>query len=189
MKICIIRHGETDWNKKGRLQGRENIPLNEEGLRQIEGTINYLNKNIWDKIITSPLLRAKQSAEIIAKNIGIKDIYEEENLIERDYGEASGMTAEERKKAFPDGKYNGIEDFEKLQQRVVGAIMKYKDKYYGKNIIIISHGAAINSLLSYLSNNEIGTGKTVLKNACITLLKYSEEEIEIIFYNKEAVEV
>ncbi len=191
MEICIIRHGETNWNKEGRLQGRENIPLNEEGIKQIKKTTEYLIKYKWDKIITSPLLRAKQSAEIIAKGIGLKDIIEEEEFIERDFGEASGMTVEEREKAFPDGKYKGMEIFEELQQRIVSSVNKYKNIYYGKNIIIISHGAVINSLLSYLSNNEIGTGKTVLKNACINLLRYNEKEkeLEIIFYDKQAIEL
>jgi broad specificity phosphatase PhoE len=64
MEICIIRHGETDWNKEKRLQGRENIPLNEEGINQIKNTIEYLKKYKWDIIITSPLSRAKQSAEL-----------------------------------------------------------------------------------------------------------------------------
>jgi uncharacterized phosphatase len=189
MKICIIRHGETDWNKQGKLQGREDISLNGEGIKQIEETIKYLKKYKWDEIVTSPLLRARQSAEIIAKNIGINEIHEEKDLIERDYGEASGMTAEERKTAFPDGKYEGIEEFEKLQQRIVGTIIKYREKYHGKNMLIISHGAAINSLLSFLSNNEAGTGKTALKNACITLLEYDEDKMEIIFYNKEATQL
>jgi len=189
MEICIIRHGETDWNKEGRLQGREDIPLNDEGIKQIEKTTDYLKKHKWDIIITSPLSRAKRSAEIIAKSIGLNEIIEEEMLVERDYGEASGMTAEERKKAFPDGTYNGMENIEELQQRIVGSVIKYKNKYYGKNIIIISHGSAINSLLSYLSNNEIGTRKTILKNAAISLLKYNEKELEIVFYNKQAMEL
>jgi uncharacterized phosphatase len=189
MRICIIRHGETDWNIKGKLQGRENIPLNKEGIKQIEGTIEYLKKYKWDKIITSPLLRARQSAEIIAKNIGINGIHEEENFIERDYGEVSGMTAKERKEAFPDGKYNGLEVFEDLQRRIVDSIIKYKKLYQGKNLIVVSHGKAINSLLSYLSNNEIGNGKTILKNACITLLEYNGNRLEIIFCNKEVKEL
>ena len=189
MEICIIRHGETDWNKEGKLQGREDIPLNEEGINQMKKNIEYLKKNKWDKIITSPLLRARQSAEIIAKSIGITEIIEDKNLIERDYGEASGMTVEERKKAFPDGKYKGMEVLEELQQRIVNSIIKYKEMYYGKNMIIISHGAAINSLLSYLSNKKIGSGETILKNACINLLKYNENEIKIEFYNKLATDL
>jgi len=190
MKICIIRHGETDWNKEGRLQGREDIPLNDEGIKQIEETAEYLKKDKWDIIITSPLSRAKQSAEIIAKSVGLKEIIEEENLVERDYGEASGMTVEERKMAFPDGICNDAEIPEALQQRMVDSIIiKYKEIYYGKNIIIVSHGAAINSLLSYLSNNEIGSGKTILKNACINLLEYNEKEFKIVFYNKQANEL
>jgi len=56
-------------------------------------------------------------------------------------------------------------------------------------MIIISHGAAINALLSYLSNNEIGSRKTILTNASINLLKYNENEIKIEFYNKQASEL
>jgi len=189
MEICIIRHGETDWNKEKRLQGRENIPLNEEGINQIKNTIEYLKKNKWDIIITSPLSRARQSAEIIAEDIGLTEIIEEENFTERDYGEASGLTEEERKKVFPNGIFNGVENIEELQQRMISSIKKYIKMYYGKNMIIISHGAAINSLLSYLSNNEIGSRKTILTNACINLLKYNENELKIEFYNKQAAEL
>jgi uncharacterized phosphatase len=69
MKICLVRHGETNWNKLNKYQGRADIPLNETGINQIKETAEYLKKFIWEEIITSPLLRAKQSAEIIAEEI------------------------------------------------------------------------------------------------------------------------
>jgi len=189
MEICIIRHGETDWNKEKRLQGREDIPLNEEGIYQIKNTIEYFKKYKWDMIITSPLSRAKKSAEIIAEGIGLTDIIEEENFTERDFGEASGMTEEEMKKSFPEGKISGIENIEELKQRVFNSIKQYIKMHYGKNMIIVSHGGAINALLSYLSNNEIGSGKTILANACINILKYNENDVKIKFYNKQAAEL
>ena len=52
------------------------------------------------------------------------------------------------------------------------------------SLIIVSHGAAINSILAHFSKDEIGTGKTTLKNACMTLIEVIDNEFKIIFYNK-----
>jgi uncharacterized phosphatase len=189
MKICLIRHGETDWNKSGRYQGRTDIPLNETGKEQIEKAAAYLEQFDWDEIIASPLSRAKQSAQIIAKKIKKNIIHEEEGFLEIDVGEISGMTTEERKIAFPDGKFNGLEPYEHLQKRVSDSLLKYTKIFADKNIIIVSHGAAIKSLLAYLSNNQIGTGKITLKNAGITLLEYNKSEFKIVYYDKESTEL
>jgi len=189
MKICLLRHGETDWNNLGRLQGREDIPLNIVGIEQINEAAKYLKNFNWSIIITSPLSRAKKSAEIISKEIGNIKIHEEIDFIERDYGKASGMTPDERKLAFPDGIWIGIEPSEKLQNRTINALMKYIKEYDGNNILIVSHGAAINSILAYFSDNEIGTGKTTLKNACMTLLQKMDDGIKIIYYDKIANEL
>jgi uncharacterized phosphatase len=56
-------------------------------------------------------------------------------------------------------------------------------------IIRVSHGAALNSILAYISKGGIGTGKTILKNGCITLLDETDNEIEIKYYNKTAEEI
>lgn len=184
MNICIIRHGETDWNVAGRLQGRENIPLNQNGKLQAERCGLVLHNSKWKAIFTSPLLRAKQTADIISDILNINEIYEDDDLIERDYGKASGLTQEERAALFPDGKYDDIENWEMLRDRVNGAVIRSADKFYPDDIIIISHGGAINSILAELSNHTIGTGKTRLKNACINMLTYNEQLLDIAFYNK-----
>jgi uncharacterized phosphatase len=188
-QIAIVRHGETDWNRTGRLQGREDIPLNETGIGQIEAAAAYLQKSHWDEIVTSPLSRAKRSAEIIAGKTGVKTIREEPDFTEREMGEVSGMTMEERRAAFPQGGFGGMEAPELLQGRVVEALLKYTKEFKGKDFIVVSHGAAINSLLAYLSGGELGPGKTALKNACITLLEYDDGEFHLLFYNKEAREL
>ncbi|MEI5870447.1 MULTISPECIES: Rid family hydrolase [Bacillus cereus group] len=64
--VCLIRHGETEWNAIGKLQGRENIDLNKYGKQQAEKCGLYLRENRWDVIISSPLSRAKQTAEIVS---------------------------------------------------------------------------------------------------------------------------
>lgn len=67
MEICLVRHGETDWNKVGKIQGHTDIELNENGIRQAYACAEYLNNAPFELIITSPLKRAKQTAEIIAE--------------------------------------------------------------------------------------------------------------------------
>ena len=90
MNICIIRHGEIDWNLCGKLQGREDIPLNQNGIAQAKNCGLYLKSGKWQAVFTSPLLRARQTAEIIAGAVQIPNsIYEDNDLIERDYGKAS----------------------------------------------------------------------------------------------------
>ena len=189
MQICLLRHGETDWNSAGKLQGRDDIPLNVTGIEQVNEAAKYLKKFNWHIIITSPLSRAKMSAEIISKEIGNIKVLEDTDFIERDYGQASGMTSDEIKLSFPDGKWAGIEPHEELQNRTVNALIKYTREYDGKNIIIVSHGGTINAILAYLSENEIGAGKTFLKNACISLLEKTIDKIDIIYYNKTANEL
>jgi uncharacterized phosphatase len=65
--LCLVRHGETDWNSLGKLQGRADIPLNKIGVLQAEECRDVLKSSKWDVIITSPLKRAKETAEIINK--------------------------------------------------------------------------------------------------------------------------
>jgi uncharacterized phosphatase len=183
-----MRHGETDWNSIGRFQGREDIPLNQSGIKQVQRAANYFKKSKWDEIITSPLSRAKMSAEIIREEIGLRVIHEEIDFMERDLGKISG-TQEEAERAFPDGNYEGMEPLEKLEDRAISALMKWTKKFNGKNIIIITHGATINSILTNLSGNKIKMGKAIPQNAHITLLEKQGDTMEIVFYNREANDI
>ena len=189
MKICLIRHGETDWNSLGKFQGREDIPLNRAGIEQIQKAANYLRKSEWNEIISSPLLRAKMSAEIICKEIGLRNIHEEIDFIERDLGKVSGMTKEEAEINFPNGNYEGMEPLEKLQERTTNALLKWTKELNEKNIIIMTHGLAINSILTSLSGDKIEMGKAIPKNACMSLLEKQGDTITIVFYNKQENEI
>jgi len=166
------------------LQGREDIPLNENGKLQAMNCGLALSGKNWRVIVTSTLSRAKQSADIIADILNIHEIYEDADLVERDCGNISGLTEKELIELFPDGKYEGIEDWEALRDRVYNAVIRYADKFYPDDIIIVSHGGAINSILAELSNHTIGSGKTRLKNACVNMLEYKTQSLSILFYNK-----
>ena len=94
MKFYIIRHGQTNWNKEGRIQGKTDIELNEEGIKQAKEAKNILKDYPIDMIVSSTLKRAKKTAEIIneAKNVPI--IFKEA-LEERCFGEFEGKTQQE----------------------------------------------------------------------------------------------
>lgn len=94
MKIFVIRHGETDLNKAKILQGQtEEADLNAEGIAQAKASIEFVANDI-SVIFSSPLRRAKQTAEIIAQNINKKIIIRDE-LKEKHYGSLSGKTRDE----------------------------------------------------------------------------------------------
>lgn len=181
--ICIVRHGETDWNAQKRFQGREDIQLNEKGKEQARIVANYLKKSEWHIIVSSPLKRASMTAEIIGEYLGVSEIMTSDAFIERDFGEASGMTLEQQKIAFLDGTIPGKENDDVLADRVIRGLDFLVKENEGKNIIVISHGAVINVLLKHISNNSINIGETLIKNTCVNIIKYIDNKWQIELYN------
>ena len=175
MKIYLIRHGQTDWNLQGRFQGREDIMLNETGILQAYECGKALAGEDFKAVITSPLVRARKTAEIIAEVVGAKQFIVDEAITERDFKTISGMTKEERDAFYASGGIDDKEPFEDLCRRMMDGIRKYAEQFYDNNIIMVSHGASINSVVSVLSNGETGTGKLLLKNTCINIINYSKD--------------
>lgn len=188
MKIYLIRHGETDWNLQGRFQGREDIALNENGIEQAIQCGKALRREHFAAVITSPLIRARKTAAIIAENIGVEKIIIEEGITERDFSKVSGMTPKEREAFYATGQEDDKEPWEALCNRMMSSITKYAKLFSEDNILIVSHGASINSVLSILSNGEIGTRKTILKNTCINIIDYEAEKMKLLIYNTAADE-
>ena len=90
MSLLITRHGQTDWNLKRKVQGKTDIELNTKGIEQAEEVAKKLVNEPIDLIICSPLVRAKQTAEIINRNRNIPIIYDN-SISEIDYGEFEGI--------------------------------------------------------------------------------------------------
>ncbi len=185
MLIYVIRHGETDWNVAKRLQGREDIPLNETGIKQAEECANVLKQVKLDAIITSPLKRASKMSEVIQKYHPGVPLIKDERFIERDFGIMSGMTYEQRQAYEKAHGLKGTEEsVESLQIRIAQGMEAYKQAGYHA-IAIVSHGGTINRLLYDYSGGTIGTGMTRLKNACISLVISHESGYEIPVHNLE----
>lgn len=188
MKIYLIRHGETDWNQINRLQGREDIPLNDAGIAQAQAAGAVLQNLGITAIYTSPLGRAVRTGQEIATKIGLtaSDVHTLVSLIERDLGPFSGQIIENKQEYFSlAAKENvpGMEPFSEVLNRMQNALTELEATGHA-SVAAVSHGAAINVLLAGLSNHEIGTGKTKLYNGGITLIEgNSKEGFHIVLSN------
>lgn len=125
--LYIVRHGETNWNKDKKWQGGENdIELNEEGISQSIKTGKYLNNYQqddlkFDLIISSCLIRAKDTAKIIANEINypVNEIIYDSDLNEKFYGKISGKTPDEIKKSTEFNEYNNLyQEWEKIKDPI-----------------------------------------------------------------------
>lgn len=180
-KICLLRHGETDWNIERRMQGRENIELNETGRMQAVKSGLFLKEFDVEAIVTSPLQRAKETTEIISKILNISSILEMDEFLERDFGAASGLTRQEAKELFPDGNILNIEDVDMLTQRVFNGLNIILERFENKNILVITHGAVINSILYRISDGKMGTTKP--DNGCINIINHTQGKWKIEICN------
>ena len=139
--ICVVRHGQTDWNVQGRIQGHADIPLNENGRMQARILRDRLSDIAFDLVFASPLCRAVETAKIIS---GKKEILTDVRLIERCNGKLEGLTGEEirRVREMPD--YDperlGVESNAQVQARTVSFLDELRARYPGKNILIVTHG-------------------------------------------------
>ncbi|WP_199615115.1 histidine phosphatase family protein [Paenibacillus alkalitolerans] len=150
--IYVIRHGQTDLNKEGRLQGRRGLPLNENGIKQAESLRDKLMDIHFDYIFSSPQERAVQTAEIAT---GMKATIDE-RLDVFDLGEADGLMKGEAKLAggIPDPRvYRGVEDAQSYVKRVF-AFMQELEAEYGAsqvNILISGHKCTTGCIGAYFN--------------------------------------
>ncbi|MGF2616474.1 histidine phosphatase family protein [Rossellomorea vietnamensis] len=174
-KICIVRHGQTDWNRERRLQGRTDIELNRTGERQAELARDFLKDGEWDALITSPLKRARRTAEIINEKLNLP-LVEMEEFAERYFGEAEGLLIEESKRKYPNGGSPGQETREEVAARAVRGVKEIQRRFPDKNVLLVAHGALIGILFAHLSPDDFVYGETHLLNACINTIHFHNDK-------------
>lgn len=173
MLLYIIRHGETEWNAVGRLQGSADIPLNESGRELARITGEALKEVLFDLMITSPLKRARETGELtIAPSQAYygKEIpvLEEDRLREIDWGSWEGLGCVESNYEIPDSHYNlfftdalrfsGSPDGESVRD-VCGRTAEFfqelihKKEYEDKTILISAHGCSMRAMMNPLYEN------------------------------------
>lgn len=148
MRFFIIRHGITDWNMQSRVQGREDVPLNEGGLMQAKYCADALEGIPFDCVVASPLSRARITAEKIAHG----PVICMDEFLERDFGKASGHTKaemDELEKQYG-REYFSMESRESVYARARSGLDILRKKYPDKDVVIVTHGGVIVALLRCL---------------------------------------
>lgn len=157
-KITLIRHGVTEWNKKFRYQGITDVPLAKEGIVQAEKTALRLMGESVCRVISSPLERSLETAEIIAEKTGAGKVEVWDSLVEVDFGDWEGLTVPEIKKESGEEFFamwrksqvdvtppNG-EDSDKVYDRAVLSAEKLISSV-DEHILVVGHGAIFKAML------------------------------------------
>ncbi|MFC4322308.1 histidine phosphatase family protein [Litchfieldia salsa] len=181
--IGFIRHGRTSWNEEGREQGKCDIALNEVGVRGAHQLAKRITSETWDVVYSSPLVRARQTAEIIGEYTGLP-IYLDSRISEVGSGLIEGTTEEERVRKWGTNWREldlGIESNNKVLTRGLAFIKEVCDINRKKNILVVSHGSFIEQILEVLTPHYKITEP--LNNTSITTLKKNKNEWDCILYN------
>jgi uncharacterized phosphatase len=181
-EICLVRHGQTDWNFQEIIQGREDIPLNEVGKQQARQSATFLSEQEWDIMISSPLGRAYETAKTIADAVNIEEILLDERFVERNFGEASGKPIPDVRHFIAKETVQGLETEKEIVERCFQAIQHVADTYAGKRIIIVAHSHAIKAILHAIAPEQV-TFSTRLHNACANFVQHIGERWTVVRYN------
>jgi len=160
LRVSLVRHGETEWNRKGLLQGSGDSPLTENGVRGASACGERLRQRRFDAAYTSPLPRAYRTAELIlAKSDHQTALREDSRLRERSFGRWEGLSWSDIKSKFPverdlaeaDGRYRikgGGESRQETLERAVDFLQSLTMTHgAGDNVLVVTHSATAGCLV------------------------------------------
>lgn len=154
MNILLIRHGQSEWNASGRWQGQADPPLTELGREQAHLAVETVRELSLEKLFSSDLRRALETAGILASGLGLDRVLIEPLLRERNAGEFTGLTSEEIEERFPGFLSSGERPagyepdpalLERLMQ-ALAAVTREEEAAHLKVIGIVAHGGLIRLL-------------------------------------------
>ena len=193
--IIIVRHGRTEFNATGRLQGRTDNPLDEVGLAQAEAVAAYLQPELMPDtlFVCSPLLRARQTAMAIVDRVGSSfDI--DDRWIELDDGSYEGLRQAEvpanvwrEWRADSDFAAPQGESLNQVQERVAQACDDLAQRLDGRTAVVVSHVSPIKSAVAWALGVDVSVGwKTQLVTASITRISVSANGAALTSFNEVA---
>ena len=178
--LFLFRHGETDWNREGRLQGHIDTPLNRTGLAQAETLAERLRAYRPEVVVSSDLSRALTTGRIIAEALGLPVVIER-GLREVSVGLAEGMLWEEAKARFgaelterwysdDDVAFPGGETGFETLTRGLAALRRFAESYPYRRIAVSTHGAMVRRLVKHALPS--GAPPVRAHNAALFILDY-----------------
>ena len=136
--LLLVRHGETDWNAEGRLQGQTDRPLSDFGRRQARQLAEQLEGEELEAIYSSDLARARETAQIVGDRVGLP-VELDVDLREKDWGTWEGLTAVERDRVEFVG-----ESTQAHQERMLRALARISAQHSdGGTVLVVTHGGSM----------------------------------------------
>ncbi|XP_065876403.1 phosphoglycerate mutase-like protein 4 isoform X2 [Euphorbia lathyris] len=173
-EIILVRHGETEWNADGRIQGHLDVELNEVGRQQAVSVADRLSKEPKiSAVYSSDLKRALVTAETIAASCGGLEVNQDADLRERHLGFLQGLVLSEAAKISPEAYQSflcrrddqdipgGGESLDQLYQRCTSSIQRIARKHIGERVIVVTHGGVIRALYRRACPNKKPVGKVL----------------------------
>ena len=200
MKLYLIRHGETDWNKIKKLQGATDIPLNENGEALAKVTCEGMKEIPLDMIFTSPLKRAYRTAELVRGERKIP-LITDERIREIGFGDYEGVILKAEGGNIPDPDFVFFftkpdqyktppkgESIPELLKRTGEFLeeLKHREDLQDKTILISTHGAAVRAMINYIEKCEIANfwKKGVHKNCGVSYVELIDGEYQVLWENR-----
>jgi len=198
-RILLVRHGETDWNRKRRFQGRSDIPLNQAGRDQAQALARALKTETLVAIHSSPLARARETASLIGVFHPHTPLFEEADLTEMDLGEFDGVEAQSWAARYPDFrkawqeapasvKMPGGESLLDVQARAIAALARITARYPDGNSLLISGHNFVNlSILCHASDMPLDKFRDLRQgNAALNVLSKEGEQLRVEVVNERS---
>lgn len=170
MALYFVRHGETDYNKTLKIQGLIDNPLNEVGKAQALVAGEKLVGIEFEYIISSPLVRASETAKLINSRLNLEIVYNK-NIVERDFGELEGCPVSSYYETKDFSVFKKYEQDEQIKKRVLNFLSTMDDKNY----LIVTHSHFIKTLM--LINNDNFTYASKLPNCAVVKLDNGKCEL------------
>jgi broad specificity phosphatase PhoE len=157
MRMLLLRHAETDWNRERRFQGWRDTPLSATGREQAESAARLLAASPLAAVWSSPLGRARETAAIIAAPHKLP-VRESEAFKEMGFGSWEGLTREEVRERFPDAHrawaetpreaaWPGAETLEAVRARALAGLDELRAAHEGQTVCLVSHGITARVLI------------------------------------------
>lgn len=189
----FMRHGETAWNREGRVMGASTVGLDEIGRAQVRGAVELVRALAPDLIFTSPLARARESAAIIAEALGGLKVVEEPDLEEVRYGRWQGMQYQQLIRDPDYIRYRhdslhsptpGGETIIQVQQRGVAAVTRAIAANPRRRLLFVSHGDIIRTVLCHLLRLDLRYFHRIrTDNAALSAVEMAGDFAEVKFLN------
>ena len=188
--IVLIRHGETLWNREGRIQGHSDSALTPVGTAQAEACANRLRDEEFDHVVASDLMRVRQTAELLLTGRNAPIEYDPA-FRERAYGIGEGLTYAELdalhqefvssiRVTDPDFAVEGSESRRQFHTRVTSAMRKVAAMHAGRRVLIVTHGGVLAIIYRWLNRMHISSEhKVSIPNVAYNRVAFRGDEWKI----------